>query len=226
MNKSRRLLISFLLLAVTLSAQESSHPDTQKIILENEFVRVFDIHVPPGVFEPKHSHARGVTIAMSDYDNETKSIPQGKIVLGHTKFGEVKWAEPVTHEARNTGATEQHVVRIELKKGVPPAAASSTPDPLDALIMCKDTQKLLFENAYVRVIEDRGPAGNVTVKHTHKRGLLINLSDYVSETKTWPDGTISRVNAKEGEVRWSGPVMHEVKNIGTTDAFVIRIEVK
>jgi hypothetical protein len=33
----------------------------------------------------------------------------------HTEFGEVKWAEPVTHEARNTGRTEQHVVRIELK---------------------------------------------------------------------------------------------------------------
>jgi hypothetical protein len=24
-------------------------------------------------------------------------------------------AEPVTHEARNTGTTEQHVIRVELK---------------------------------------------------------------------------------------------------------------
>lgn len=219
-------MISSLLLTVSLAAQEASHPDTQKVILENEFVRVWDIHVPPGVSEPKHSHARGVTIAMSDYDNETVSLPQGKIGRGHTKFGEVKWAEPVTHEARNTGMTEQHVIRIELKKGVPPAGTSSIPDPLDALIMCKDTQKLLFENAYVRVIEDRGPAGNVTAQHTHKRGLLINLSDYISETKTWPAGKISRANAKLGEVRWSEPVRHEVKNIGTTDAFAIRIEVK
>jgi hypothetical protein len=100
-----------------LKAQEGAgpHPDTQKLILENQFVRVWDIHVPPGVFEPKHSHGRGLTIAMSDYDNETKSIPDGKVSRGHTKFGEVRWVEPVTHEARNTGSTEQHVVRIELK---------------------------------------------------------------------------------------------------------------
>ena len=218
-------MISSLLLAVSLRAQEGSHPDAQKIILENEYVRVLDIHVPPGVFEPKHSHAQGVTIAMSDYDNETKTFPQGRIRSGHTKFGEVKWAEPVTHEARNTGPTEQHVIRIELKKDALPPAASSIPDPLDALVICKDTQKLLFENAYVRAIEDRGPAGNVAAKHSHKRSLLINMSDYDTETKTWPDDKISRTHAIEGQVRWSEPVTHEVKNIGTTAAYAIRIEV-
>jgi len=45
------------------------HPDTQKLILENAVVRVYDIKVPPGVFEPRHQHARGLTIALSDYDN-------------------------------------------------------------------------------------------------------------------------------------------------------------
>jgi len=106
-----------ILLAGVLLGQpaEATHPDTEKLIIENMFVRVWDIHVPPGRFEEKHSHARGVTIAMSDYDNETKTIPEGKVSRNHTKLGEVKWAEPVTHEARNTGATEQHVIRIELK---------------------------------------------------------------------------------------------------------------
>ena len=226
MSRSRGLLIASLLLAASLPAQEGSHPNTQIVILENEFVRVVDIRVPPGVFEPEHSHARGVTIAMSDYDNETKSIPDGKIGRGHTKFGEVKWVEPVTHEARNTGTTEQHVIRIELKKDAPPAGRSATPDPLDALVICKDTQKLLFENAYVRAIEDRAPAGSATAKHTHKRGLLVQLSDYDSETTTWPDGKISRTHATAGGVNWSEPVMHEVKNIGATATYAIRIEVK
>ncbi len=89
-------------------------PDTQKLVMENAFVRVLDIRVPPGVFEARHSHARGLTIALSDYDNETKT-PDGPVTRGHTTFGEVKWAEPVTHEARNTGTTLQHVIRIELK---------------------------------------------------------------------------------------------------------------
>jgi Domain of unknown function (DUF4440) len=100
----------------TRGQQENlSHPDTQTLLFENAFVRVFDIRVPAGVFEPRHSHARGVTIALSDYDNETKSVPDGRVNRGHSKFGDVRWAEPVTHEARNVGTTEQHVVRIELK---------------------------------------------------------------------------------------------------------------
>jgi hypothetical protein len=55
-----------------------------------------------------------LTIALSDYDNETKT-PDGRVNHGHSKFGDVRWAEPVTHDARNVGSTEQHVIRIELK---------------------------------------------------------------------------------------------------------------
>ncbi len=46
--------------------------------------------------------------------NETRALG-ARWSKSHTKFGEVKWAEPVTHEARNTGTTEQHVIRVELK---------------------------------------------------------------------------------------------------------------
>jgi hypothetical protein len=88
--------------------------DTQKVILENMFVRVIEVRVPAGVAEPLHSHGRGVTVALTDYDNETRA-PGGQWSKSHTKFGDVKWAEPVSHEARNVGSTEQHVIRIELK---------------------------------------------------------------------------------------------------------------
>jgi hypothetical protein len=98
-----------------LRAQEKlPSPDTQKVIMENQFVRVIDVRVPAGVAEPLHSHGRGVTIALTDYDNETRA-PGAAWSRSHTKSGDVKWADPVTHEARNTGTTEQHVIRVELK---------------------------------------------------------------------------------------------------------------
>ena len=87
---------------------------TQKVILENMLVRVIEVRVPAGVAEPMHSHARGVTVALTEYDNETRTAG-GQWSKSHTKSGEVKWADPVTHEARNTGTTEQHVIRVELK---------------------------------------------------------------------------------------------------------------
>ncbi len=102
-------------LRVTRAQAAPQHPDTQKLVMENTLVRVFEIRVPAGVAEPRHTHARGLTIALSDYDNETKSYPDGRVNRGHSTFGQVRWAEPVDHEAKNVGTTEQHVIRIEIK---------------------------------------------------------------------------------------------------------------
>ena len=88
--------------------------DTQKLVMENQWVRVIEVRVPAGHAEPVHTHGRGVTIALTEYDNETR-VPGQEWSKSHTKVGDVKWADPVTHEARNTGTTEQHVIRVELK---------------------------------------------------------------------------------------------------------------
>ena len=93
-------------------------------------------------------------------------------------------------------------------------------------MVCSDTQKLIFENAYVRAIEDRGPAGNVTAKHTHPRGLLIALAAYDTESSAWPDRKVSRGHTAKGEVRWSEAVTHDVKNVGATATYAIRIDVR
>jgi hypothetical protein len=108
------LTVAVLGVRVLGARQDLPYPETQKLLMENAFVRVFDIRVPPGVGEARHRHARGVTIALTDYDNETRA-DGAQWVKGHTNFGDVKWAEPVTHEARNVGKTEQRVIRIELK---------------------------------------------------------------------------------------------------------------
>lgn len=107
-------VVATLAIAHVLRAQALPYPETQKLVIDNTFVRVFDIRVPPGVTEARHSHPHGVTVALTEYDNETRQ-DGGQWVRSHTKAGDVKWAEPVTHEARNVGTTEQHVIRIELK---------------------------------------------------------------------------------------------------------------
>src|SRR5579863_9031747 len=122
MRRLVRLLIGVCLYAGLCTAQAPFA--TQKVVLENEFVRVVELRVPPGVFESQHSHARGVTIALTAYDNEMTDYPAGTVTRRHTKFGEVRWAEPVTHEARNTGTTEQRVLRVELKRDAPAAVSS------------------------------------------------------------------------------------------------------
>ena len=200
---------------------------TQKVVLENPFVRVVDIRVGPGVFEPKHSHARGVTVALSEYDNETIEFPpNGNVSRRHVKFGEVRWVEAVTHEARDVGSTEQHLLRIELKQTAPPPAAPSKADPLDSLIVCKDTQKLIFENEFVRVIQEKVPPGVAQPKHRHAHGMLIPLADSEIESVDDPGGQPVQRRLKLGDAGWREPVVHSVKNVGKTELLNVRIEVK
>jgi len=99
-------------------------------------------------------------------------------------------------------------------------------DELDSLIVCRETQKLIFENQFVRVIETVAPPGNREPKHRHGRGLSIALSDYDSETLTYPGPKLTRRHGTFGEVNWDEPTIHEVHNIGTTVKRNIRIEVK
>lgn len=120
---TRRLVLAATLCALpvlywhTLHAQQPDYPRpaNHKLIMENALVRVFDIRMAPGMSEARHRHQRGLTIALSDYDNETVTYPSGEVRRSHTAFGDVRWAEPVVHEARNVGTTEQRGIPIEIK---------------------------------------------------------------------------------------------------------------
>ena len=97
---------------------------------------------------------------------------------------------------------------------------------LDPLIVAGDTHKLVLENAFVRVIESKVPAGKLEAKHKHPHGLTVYLANYKIEQKTFPDGKVTQHERKLGMVNWSESVVHEVRNIGKTPSHAIRIELK
>ena len=88
--------------------------DTHRLALENAFVRVLDVRLPPGKVEPRHRHPHG----MSDYftDWEAKVTPDGgPTEVHHRKAGTFAWNEATVHTVQNAGTTEGHILRIELK---------------------------------------------------------------------------------------------------------------
>src|SRR5689334_23282169 len=66
----------------------------------------------------------------------------------------------------------------------PQAAAD---DPLDSLKVCADTQHLIFENQFVRVIDDQIPVGVTEPMHRHRHSVSIFLSTYTNQ-QTNADG--------------------------------------
>ena len=88
--------------------------DTHRLAFENQFVRVLDVHLPPGKVEPRHRHPHGMSVYFTDW--EAKVTPEGKPTEVHPrKAGTFAWNEAVIHTVQNAGNTEGHILRIELK---------------------------------------------------------------------------------------------------------------
>ncbi len=90
-------------------------PDTHKVAFENAFVRVLEVHVPPGKIEPRHRHPRGLSVYLTDW--EVKVTVDGREPqVNQRKAGTFAWSDAVIHTIENVGKTEGRVLRIELKK--------------------------------------------------------------------------------------------------------------
>jgi hypothetical protein len=98
-------------------------------------------------------------------------------------------------------------------------------DPLDSLKACAATQHLIFENQFVRVIDDQIPVGDTEPLHRHRHGVMVYINNYTNE-QTTEDGKVVVQNRKASTASWSEATVHTVKNIGTTPSHAIRIELK
>ena len=98
-------------------------------------------------------------------------------------------------------------------------------DPLDSLKVCAATQKLIFENQFVRVIDDSIPAGVAEPRHRHRHGVVVFLTDYTVDQGT-DDGKKAQSQRKANTASWSEATIHTVANVGKTPSHAIRIELK
>jgi hypothetical protein len=99
-------------------------------------------------------------------------------------------------------------------------------EELDPVKLAPDVQKVVFENALVRVTEERMPPGRGVRKHRHYRGITVALADYQMEQKMCPSGQMVHSNRHFGEINWTETIIHEARNVGTTNQYVVRIELK
>ena len=89
-------------------------PDTHKVAFENAFVRVLEVHIPPGSIEPRHRHPHGLTVYLSDWQAKV-TVDGQEALVNQRKAGTFAWSEAVIHTVQNVGPSEGQVLRIELK---------------------------------------------------------------------------------------------------------------
>jgi quercetin dioxygenase-like cupin family protein len=188
---------------------------------ENEYVRVFDVVVPPGDTTLFHIHANDylfVSIGDANLKAEIMGNQPGALIL---KDGEVRYTKAtITHRITNLAKEMFRNITIEVLK-----SPGSQTGPTEQGQTAGHT--LVLENDRVRVERLVLEPGQSTGPHEH---LLSGLGVAVSGAKVMvetPGQKPQTVEFKPGEFRWhDGKIAHGMKNVGKTRFEAVDIEWK
>ena len=95
----------------------------------------------------------------------------------------------------------------------------------DPVQVSPEIYKLILDNDQVRVVEYQAGPGESDQMHSLPQRLTYTLTPVKLKVMA-PDGNITNVEAKEGQVYWQDPVTHSIKNVGTTVAKMLIVEIK
>jgi quercetin dioxygenase-like cupin family protein len=227
-HKIRRAVFALLFAGLPLASASGSgsqdpvkiSPDLYRVALDNDFVRVLDVHVKAGGTSPMHSHPALVIYNLSD-SKVMFSFPDGKTVDAELKKGQSVWSEALTHAAENLGTAEVHVLNFEIKA----APKESAPAGLDAAKAAPDVYKVVLENDRVRLLEVHLAPGAKVPMHSHPPHVIYSLADAKAKFSS-PDGKSQEVQMKVGQALWGGAETHASENVGSTEAHVLVLELK
>jgi len=95
----------------------------------------------------------------------------------------------------------------------------------DPVITDGDKYKVILENDRVRVLEYRDSPGQRTSPHHHPDYVLCALSTFKRKF-VLADGREAVREVRAGEVVWGKADSHVGENVGSTDTYVMLVELK
>jgi quercetin dioxygenase-like cupin family protein len=90
-------------------------PDSYKVVLENDAVRVLEVRINQGAKSEMHSHPKSVAICLNDQRLKF-TFPNGKSENADLKRGQTVWLDGISHTVENIGTEDVSSVVVELKK--------------------------------------------------------------------------------------------------------------
>ena len=188
--------------------------------VENSWIRVYDVVVPPGGQTLMHVHGQDyffVNFGEATLKNQAAGQPEQDLNL---KDGEVRYSPAVvTHKIRNVGQTPFHNLTVELLQ---PAAGQDTSPPLGK------NQTLVLDNGRIRAVQSLLKPGETTGIHSHTQHTLIVLVDAGTIRIELPgEASAKPRQVRPGEFIWSdAPLTHSLTNAGTAPVRIVEVEVK
>jgi quercetin dioxygenase-like cupin family protein len=98
-------------------------PTTNKVLVENEYVRVVQATFKPGAKEPTHTHPAGFYY-VTQAGKLKVTYADGKVEMWEPKVGESEWSDGEgPHSAENVGKSTLQYLLVEVKNAPNKAAA-------------------------------------------------------------------------------------------------------
>jgi len=197
-------------------------PDTHKVLIDNDTIRILDVNLPAGSREPAHSQAWPAILII---DTPRPGAPT------EVRNFQSRWQEPgARDQGGNTAKTPVHFLEIDLKKG-DCAAVKNPPLPqTDGVLIHDPSIKVPFENDYVRVLEIEVKPGESEPPHTHTWPSVVYYYRLPSSRRGTADGKppVDRPELKQQQVTFENfaQPIHTLLNTGTYLYQAHRIEIK
>jgi len=197
-------------------------PDTHKVLIDNETIRILDVNLPAGTKEPEHSR---VWPAILIEDTPRRGAPP------EVRNFESRWqGAQARDQGDHAGNSPVHYLRIELKKGDCVAVKNPPLPPTDGVVIRDPTIKVPFENEYVRVLEIEVKPGESEPPHTHTWPSVVYYYRLPSSRRGTADGkpAVDRPELKQQQVTFENfaQPIHTLLNTGTYLYQAHRIEIK
>ena len=197
--------------AYSIPAIREPHHDVK---LENRYVRVLDVTVPPFDSTLIHIHENPyVYVSIGPATLKAQVLGSSDFTDLILKDGEVRFSPVVTHRVGNIASTPFRNITIQIQGrddtqtgNAPPAAptkATGSSPVLDHDLISVDRLVL-------------GP-GESTGLHSHARSsLLVAVHEGAIRLERAPTPPV-RLTMRPGEFEWhTGPVSHTLTNVGST----------
>lgn len=201
-----RLLIPFVLFPAMLAAEPPSAVEIASephhhLVLQNQYVRVFKVEVPPRQSTMMHWHGHDyayVTIGDAEFSNELmgKQPVTVKLQNGETRFSPGNFA----HVARDLASTPFRNVTIELLRDQKARQPSAKWDEQRGLqVLEGGTADILFVKDGVRVTDFQlQPGATVPKNRLSTPYLLVAVTDI--ELRAPHKATLA--DLKSGDIKW------------------------
>jgi uncharacterized RmlC-like cupin family protein len=178
---------------------------------ENEFVRVYDVLIPPGDTTLYHHHTEDTFyVAVNEATVRDQTWGSDEMRTGTALAGSVLCrphrSRPLIHQVHNLGTAEMRLIGAEIKS----SPAMTSPMPLDAPghTLTLERERL---RTYQLSLEPGESTGDIEYRFS---SLTVSLS-IASLLIRYPDSLERTMIFAPGDVTWlPGPVRLSITNVG------------